>query len=107
MLSSEVVLVQGPPGTGKTYVGVQMVKAMLEAHQRWGTPHGSMANSDPGLRLLCLCFTNHALDSFLESLMDAGIPGEKIIRLGSSPKVSERLRPRCLRQLTEARFSQS
>ena len=33
MCSSRVVLVQGPPGTGKTYVGVQMVKAMLEAQQ--------------------------------------------------------------------------
>lgn len=32
-LSSRVCLIQGPPGTGKTYVGVQIVKAMLEAQR--------------------------------------------------------------------------
>ena len=31
LFSSEVMLVQGPLGTGKTYVGVQMVKAMLDS----------------------------------------------------------------------------
>jgi hypothetical protein len=65
MMEKEVVLVQGPPGTGKTYIGVWMVKAMLEA-QALKFPSG------PPLRILCLCYTNHALDSFLESLIDAG-----------------------------------
>ena len=102
MLSSEVVLVQGPPGTGKTYLGVQMVKAMLEAQSKWGN---ATTSSSGGLQILCLCYTNHALDSFLESLMDAGIPDEKIVRLGSSPKISDRLRSRCLRELPQSKFS--
>ena len=98
LFSSEVTLVQGPPGTGKTYVGVQMVKAMLEASSKWGAGRP--------LRILCLCYTNHALDSFLESLIDAGIPDTNFIRLGSSFKISERLKPRCLRELKEGSFNQ-
>jgi hypothetical protein len=65
MMEKYVVLVQGPPGTGKTYIGVWMVKVMLEA-QLLKFPPG------PPLRILCLCYTNHALDTFLESLIDAG-----------------------------------
>ena len=51
-LDSPVVLVQGPPGTGKTYIGVQMVKAMLEAEKRNFGPKK--------LQILCLRqgFTN-------------------------------------------------
>lgn len=31
--------------------------------------------------ILCVCLTNHALDSFLEELLDAGI--KDIVRAGS------------------------
>ena len=95
-MESEVVLVQGPPGTGKTYVGVQMVKAMLEAERAW--PGGAP------LQILCLCYTNHALDGFLEALLDAGVPPELFVRLGGSAKISDRLRPRSLRELPESKF---
>jgi hypothetical protein len=101
MCESQVVLVQGPPGTGKTYIGVQMVKAMLEAEsKRQRNPFA------PKLQILCLCYTNHALDSFLEALMDVGIPTESFVRLGSSPKISARLKPRCLRELEQTKFTQ-
>eukprot|EP00808_Paulinella_micropora_P013954 g63803.t1 len=97
-LDKSVVLVQGPPGTGKTYIGVQIVKAMLQAQAR---------KQGPKLRILCLCFTNHALDSFLESLLDASIDKEKFIRLGHSEKISQRLKPRCLGELTESKLTSS
>eukprot|EP00798_Chlamydomonas_sp_ICE-L_P020755 gene20755-27575_t len=103
VLTSKVVLIQGPPGTGKTYIGVQMVKAILEAHSRWGEISGQSAVP----KIMCLSFTNHATDSFLESLMDVGVPESKIIRLGSSSKISARLKSRCLWELPEARFSKS
>eukprot|EP00798_Chlamydomonas_sp_ICE-L_P013667 gene13667-19555_t len=102
-LASKVVLIQGPPGTGKTYIGVHMVKAILEAHSRWGGASGQSAVP----KILCLSFANHALDSFLESLMDAGVPESKFIRMGSSPKISARLKPRCLRENPDARFSKA
>ena len=48
------------------------------------------------LRILCLCYTNHALDSFLLDLIKAGVPKELFIRLGSSPKIDPQIKPRCL-----------
>lgn len=38
--------------------------------------------------ILCVCYTNHALDQFLESLLDKGI--KDIVRLGGKSK-SKRL----------------
>lgn len=41
--------------------------------------------------IICICYTNHALDSFLEELLDNGVPVADIIRLGgrcSNEKVS-------------------
>jgi hypothetical protein len=32
---------------------------------------------------LVICYTNHALDQFIEDFLDIGIPPEKIVRLGS------------------------
>lgn len=41
------------------------------------------------LPILCVCYTNHALDQFLENLLDIGI--SRIIRIGGGCK-SERLK---------------
>lgn len=64
-LSKRVALIQGPPGTGKTFLGVRIAEII---HRN--TPE----------RILCVCFTNHALDSFLLDLHAAGI--DKIARIG-------------------------
>ena len=95
-LHHNVTLVQGPPGTGKSYVGVQIAKALI--------------NSGSHERILCLCYTNHALDDFLETLVDNGISLESIVRLGSGPKISPRLKARCLEELKQGgatRFDRS
>ena len=87
----KVVLVQGPPGTGKSYVGVQMVKAILMAAQDASPPRK--------VKILCLCYTNHALDSFLEELIDNQIPVNSFVRMGFSKKASAAIQPRCLSEL--------
>jgi hypothetical protein len=46
-----------------------------------------------------VCLTNHALDSFLEGLLDVGI--ESIIRVGSQKKTSERLQAKNLSEVGE------
>lgn len=76
-LSRELSLIQGPPGTGKSYTGEKIIKVLL-------------ANKDRSLigPILCVCYTNHALDQLLEHLLDDRI--DKIIRMGSRSK-SERL----------------
>ncbi|KAM3422161.1 hypothetical protein BST61_g2531 [Cercospora zeina] len=76
-LTHAISLIQGPPGTGKSYTGVKIVQALLE-NKRTG-------NLGP---IICVCYTNHALDQLLEHLLDAGVT--QIARIGSRSK-SERL----------------
>ncbi|XP_053404555.1 NFX1-type zinc finger-containing protein 1-like [Mercenaria mercenaria] len=61
-LTSEFSIIQGPPGTGKTYIGLQIVKALLHNKSVW-------LGSDHRIRpMLVVCYTNHALDQFLEGI---------------------------------------
>ncbi|PKY55180.1 P-loop containing nucleoside triphosphate hydrolase protein [Rhizophagus irregularis] len=78
-LTREIALIEGPPGTGKTVVGIQIMKVLLAKENR-------KTGIGP---ILTICFTNHALDQFLEHLLDEGIT--KIVRLGSRSK-SDRVR---------------
>jgi hypothetical protein len=41
-------------------------------------------------RILVICCTHHALDQFLEELLDLGIPDFDIVRLGSTKKATHR-----------------
>lgn len=67
-LRSEVGLIQGPPGTGKSFVGALAAKILLK---------------DPEKRILVLSYTNHALDQFLEDMLQIGICSSLMTRLGS------------------------
>ncbi|KZP13920.1 P-loop containing nucleoside triphosphate hydrolase protein [Athelia psychrophila] len=66
-LSQNVALIQGPPGTGKSFIGALLAKAI---------------NDFTSQSILVVCYTNHALDQFLEDLMDIGIPQAQMVRLG-------------------------
>ncbi|KAK0726131.1 AAA domain-containing protein [Lasiosphaeris hirsuta] len=76
-LSRELSLIQGPPGTGKSYTGEKIIKVLLDNRRE--------AELGP---ILCVYYTNHALDQLLEHLLDDGI--QIVIRIGSRSK-SERL----------------
>ncbi|KAK8017054.1 NFX1-type zinc finger-containing protein 1 [Apiospora rasikravindrae] len=76
-LSMGLALIQGPPGTGKSYTGEKLIQVLLSNKKR--------AKLGP---ILCVCYTNHALDQLLEHLLDEGV--EQVIRIGSRSK-SERL----------------
>merc|ERR1719487_3018686 len=56
-LTNNVGLIQGPPGTGKTWVGLKIVQALLDNTRN--------TRNSP---MLVVCFTNHALDQFLEGI---------------------------------------
>jgi hypothetical protein len=92
-LRTRVALVQGPPGTGKTHVGVVIANAILA--------------SSPSTTILTMCYTNHALDNFLEALLDSGVHPDKITRIGSEAKVSDRLKQCCLSERSQGNFSRS
>lgn len=76
-VSREISLIQGPPGTGKSFTGEKILKVLLATKRK--------AELGP---VVCVCYTNHALDQLLEHLLDDGIEG--VIRMGSRSK-SERL----------------
>jgi AAA domain len=79
--TSRIALIQGPPGTGKTFIGSLMARMIRE-------------NTDE--TILCVCYTNHALDQFLEHMLDFG--ESRIVRIGGKSK-SDRLEKFNIRNL--------
>ena len=86
-LTNSLALIQGPPGTGKSYTGVSIIKALL--HNR------EAGNIGP---IICVCYTNHALDQLLEHLVKDGI--KQVVRIGGRSK-SELLKDINLRDLAQ------
>ncbi|KAI1414329.1 hypothetical protein F5Y13DRAFT_197779 [Hypoxylon sp. FL1857] len=74
-LLRRLALIQGPPGTGKSFTGEKLIKALLANKQQ--------ATLGP---ILCVCYTNHALDQLLVHLKRDDV---KIIRIGSRSKSEE------------------
>ncbi|MCJ1288012.1 hypothetical protein MMC26_007365, partial [Xylographa opegraphella] len=77
-LMQRLSLVQGPPGTGKSFIGALIAKAIFRYTFK---------------NILVVCYTNHALDQFLEDLLKIGIPSKEIVRLGSASKSSLSTKP--------------
>jgi hypothetical protein len=86
-LTTGLSLIQGPPGTGKSFTGEKIIKVLLKSKRT--------AKLGP---ILCVCYTNHALDQLLEHLLDDGT--KRIIRIGSRSK-SERLQNLNLRAIAK------
>ncbi|KAG8442586.1 hypothetical protein GDO86_011395 [Hymenochirus boettgeri] len=86
-LTSELAIVQGPPGTGKTYVGLKIIYTLLENSAIWKT------GKNP---ILVVCYTNHALDQFLEGILK--YVECDIVRVGSRSS-SEILQERSLSKI--------
>ncbi|KAI4109364.1 MAG: hypothetical protein LQ339_001864 [Xanthoria mediterranea] len=86
-LTNSLALIQGPPGTGKSYTGVSIIKALL--HNREAGKIGP---------IICVCYTNHALDQLLEHLVEDGI--KQVVRIGGRSK-SELLKNINLRDLAQ------
>ncbi|KAF3387285.1 NFX1-type zinc finger-containing protein 1 [Penicillium rolfsii] len=81
-LQRRLALIQGPPGTGKSYTGVALVKVLLANLPRQHECTGP---------IICVTFTNHALDQLLEAFLDNKIT-TRIVRIGSQSK-STKLAP--------------
>ena len=90
-ITTEFSVIQGPPGTGKTYVGAKIVRCLLENRNVWDPECNSP--------MLMVCYTNHALDQFLEKVREF-LPSEQImIRVGGRCK-SENLEACNLKKFT-------
>ncbi|XP_070758638.1 NFX1-type zinc finger-containing protein 1 isoform X2 [Enoplosus armatus] len=91
-LTKELTIIQGPPGTGKTYVGLKIAQALLTNQHLWRDRFGSAP-------ILVVCYTNHALDQFLEGIHT--FLQEGIVRVGGRSN-SEILKHFNLRELTRS-----
>ena len=87
-LTKEFSLTQGPPGTGKTYIGLKIVKILCSNSNLW-----RMNGKNP---MLIICYTNQALDKFLEGIANFLEGG--ILRVGGRSK-SEVLRKYLLKNI--------
>ncbi|VDI32032.1 Hypothetical predicted protein [Mytilus galloprovincialis] len=94
-LTKEFVLIQGPPGTGKTYIGLQIAKTLLHNKDKWKIPRNynhDEKRTDKKQCILIVCYTNHALDQFVEGIirfipekeLNNDIPA--VIRIGNQSK---------------------
>ncbi|KAF2691044.1 hypothetical protein K458DRAFT_355487 [Lentithecium fluviatile CBS 122367] len=86
-LTREFAFIQGPPGTGKSYLGIKLLQILMDIK--------TQAKLGP---IIIVCYTNHALDQFLEHLIKNGI--RKIIRMGSRSR-SEMLEGHNLRKVSQ------
>lgn len=68
--------------TGKSFIGALLAKALHDF---------------AGETILVVCYTNHALDQFLEDLLNIGIPQKSMVRLGG--KSTARTAPLSLQNL--------
>ncbi|XP_068568539.1 NFX1-type zinc finger-containing protein 1 [Cebidichthys violaceus] len=91
-LTKELTIIQGPPGTGKTYVGLKIAQALLTNQDLWRAGRDTAP-------MLVVCYTNHALDQFLEGI-HTFLP-EGIVRVGGRSN-SEILKRFNLRELTHS-----
>ncbi|KAL0977889.1 hypothetical protein UPYG_G00162790 [Umbra pygmaea] len=88
-LTKELAIIQGPPGTGKTYTGLKIAQALLTNREVW-------IGDDGPSPMLVVCYTNHALDQFLEGIHKFLPNG--IVRVGGRSN-SEVLKSFTLREL--------
>ncbi|CAH0548132.1 unnamed protein product [Brassicogethes aeneus] len=72
-LTKELAIIQGPPGTGKTHLGLKIAHTLLNNHHAW-------YKRSP---ILLICYTNHALDQFLEGIVPCT---QQILRIGGQSK---------------------
>ncbi|KAL4895634.1 hypothetical protein BDV59DRAFT_211274 [Aspergillus ambiguus] len=89
-LQHKIGIIQGPPGTGKSYTGVALIKVLLAIRVQGNAKLGPV---------ICVTYTNHALDQLLEALIEKEITSQ-IIRIGSRSK-SQRLHPFNLRVVSQ------
>ena len=64
-------------GTGKSFIGAIIAKLLF----------------DSGKRILVVSYTNHALDQFLEDLLNEEIPANDILRIGAKAKCTPKTLP--------------
>lgn len=87
-LTKRLALIQGPPGTGKTYIGLLIVRIMLNNLKTWNLRPPILGQEKSTIKgpILIVCYTNHALDQFLKGISAVE---KNMIRIGGRSKIDE------------------
>jgi hypothetical protein len=72
-LNNKLSLVQGPPGTGKTHFGTIITNIFLQnlnnnTDKNEDESEEENENTNKNSQILVVCYTNHALDQFIEKI---------------------------------------
>ncbi len=74
------------PGTGKTFLGLKIADVLLLNKHLWRGGHNAVNPPNP---ITVVCYTNHALDQFLEGILELkeslGFPVD-ILRIGGNSR---------------------
>lgn len=100
-LTKEFSVIQGPPGTGKTFIGLKIVDIIIK-NMYDNVPVNSELRWHPRKNLkpiMIVCFTNHALDQFMEGIIKFT---QNVVRIGGQSK-SEIINQYNLRKVTKDR----
>lgn len=98
-LIHEFTVIQGPPGTGKTFLGLKIMKAIInnlyqnEKSKNISVQFTTNVMAKP---ILVVCYTNHALDQFIEGILNFT---KQVVRIGGQSK-SEIIEKYNLRNIT-------
>jgi len=76
-LTNELTVIQGPPGTGKTFVGLMIIETIIKNLYHFHVPN-RLKNP-----ILVVCYTNHALDQFMEGIIKFT---KNVVRIGGQTK---------------------
>lgn len=76
-LTNELTIIQGPPGTGKTFIGLMIIETFIK---NLYDLNGSDKLKNP---IIIVCYTNHALDQFMEGILEFT---KNVVRIGGQTK---------------------
>ncbi|XP_060863746.1 NFX1-type zinc finger-containing protein 1-like [Metopolophium dirhodum] len=76
-LTNELTVIQGPPGTGKTFIGLMIIETIIKNLYHFHVPN-RLKNP-----ILVVCYTNHALDQFMEGIIKFT---KNVVRIGGQTK---------------------
>lgn len=79
-LTHEFTIIQGPPGTGKTFLGLKIMKTIINNLYNLTSINDFPILTKP---ILVVCYTNHALDQFMEGIISFT---NKVVRIGRQSK---------------------
>ena len=87
-LNNKLSLVQGPPGTGKTHFGTIITNIFLQnlnnnTDKNEDESEEENENTNKNSQILVVCYTNHALDQFIEKISNYT---DNIVRIGGRCK---------------------